>query len=143
MKKFISGFVSALILIAVAYYGYPAIRGFVLGFSDQGKPLTPSELTPGATAFGNLKVEVTSDGKAVANLEVDLGKPGGRMSYIVTDDNGIALFEKVSVGTYNIFFNNINFPKNLTRLSSAIPVEIKDGVTTEKNIELKAKPFVN
>lgn len=139
MKKFILGFVSALILVAVAYYGYPVVNGFIFGFSNQGKPLAPSELMPGATAFGNLKIEVTSGGRAVTNLEVDLGQPGGRMSYTITDSYGIALFEKVSVGTYNVFFNDINFPKDLVRLSSVVPVEVKDGITTEKKIELKSK----
>lgn len=135
MKNFILGFVAALILAAIIYAAYPIIRGFFGG----GGPVAPSELMPGAKVFGNLKVQITGAGKPVPNLEVDLGQPGGRMSFAMTDTNGKAFFLNVPVGAYNIFFNDLNYPKELTRISSVIPVEIVKDETTEKNIELKLK----
>jgi len=134
MKKNIIVLMAALALVALIYFGYPVVKRF----AGWGEPVSPSELVPGATAFGNLKVIVSSQGKPVANLEVDLGKPGGRMSYVVTDSNGLAFFKNVPVGTYNIFFNDFNYPKGFERVSP-ITVEIMKNQITHENIELKAK----
>lgn len=136
MKRFIFGFAAALAVIAVLYFAYPIIRGF---FGGGGGPMIPSELMPGATVFGNLKVQIMGGGKPLPNVEVDLGQPGGRMSYALTDSDGIAFFLNVPVGGYNIFFNDLNYPKEFARVSSLIPVEIAKDTTTEKKIELTPK----
>ena len=134
MKSFILGFIAALVLIGVIYFGYPFIRGFF-----GGGPVSPSELMPGAKVFGNLKVQLTGAGKPLPNIEVDLGQPGGRMSFTTTDADGVAFFLNVPVGAYNIFFNDLNYPKEFERVSSVIPVEIAKDKTTEKKIDLKLK----
>ena len=132
MKKFILGFIAALALVGLIYFGYPIIRGFF----GTSAPVVPGLLNPEAKDFGSLKVEVFGKGNPVAGLEVDLGQPGGRMTYTMTDADGTATFEGVSVGNYNIFFNDLNYPKEFARISSAIPVEIVKDKTTEKRIEL-------
>ena len=133
MKRFIFGFAVALVAVAVVYFAYPIIRGF---FGGGGGPVVPSELMPGAKVFGNLQVQILGGGKPLQDVEVDLGQPGGRMSFVLTDSDGIAFFLNVPVGGYNIFFNDLNYPEEFARVSSVIPVEIVKDVTTEKKIEL-------
>lgn len=135
MKNFIFGFVAGLALVGIIYMAYPFIRGFWAG----GGPVSPSELMPGAKVFGNLKVQIAGAGKPLPNVEVDLGQPGGRMSFTATDADGVAFFINVPVGAYNIFFNDLNYPKGFARVSSVIPVEIAKDQTTEKKIDLELK----
>ncbi len=135
MKKFFLGFITALVLVALVYFGQSFIRGFFGG----GGPIAPEQLNPEAKDFGALKVEIFGAGKPVKDLEVDLGEPGGRMSYTMTDNNGVALFEKVSIGVYSIFFNDVNYPKEFVRVSSPISVKILKDQTTEKRIELNLR----
>lgn len=132
VKKFLLGFVAGLFLSGFLFAGYPVIRGF---FASE-PPVAPDKLNPAATDFGGLRVTVTGMGRPVANLEVDLGTPGGRMSNTITDVNGVALFKHVSVGDFNIFFNDLNYPQQFARVSSLIPVQIMKDQTVEKSIAL-------
>ncbi len=136
MKKFILGFISALALVAIIYFGYPFIRGFGGG----NGPVAPKDLNPGMTDFGILKVSVFANSQPMAGVEVDLGKigpngPEGAMSAIKTNEQGVALFEKVPVGVYDIFWNLNSFPKGYDP-SKNISVEILKDKTLEKRIEL-------
>ncbi len=135
MKKFILGFVSASVLIALTYFGYPYIRGFFGG----SQPVSPQELKPGVTDFGALRVKILGAGKPLSDLEVDLGEPGGTMSYMLTDKDGVAFFENVPVGQLQIFFNDLNFPKEYVRVSSPVIVNIVKDKITEKEIKLTPK----
>lgn len=136
MKKFILWFVGALVIVGLIYFGYPVIRGFL----GNNAPVTPNQLNPEAKDFGTLKVEVSGKGRLIAGLEVDLGQPGGRMTYTMTDVNGVAIFENVSVGTYRIFFNDYNYPKEeFVRVASEIPVVIIKDQIIVKKIELMPK----
>ncbi len=139
MKKFIFGFGAALALIALIYFGYPFIRGFQGG----GGPVAPEQLNPGAKDFGVLKVIVFENNQPIAGVEVDLGKigpdgPVGPMSAIKTDSQGSALFEKVPVGAYDIFWNLNAFPDGYMPPSN-ITVEILKDKTTEKKVELSRR----
>jgi hypothetical protein len=131
MKKYLIGFVSALVLVGAVFIG----RSFILGFFGSGGLISPDALNPAATEFGDLNVTVRAGGRPVANLEVDLGTPGGRMSNAVTNGDGVAAFTHVSVGTFNIFFNDLNFPQRFARVSR-VPVQIAKDQRTEKTIEL-------
>lgn len=133
MKKYILGFIGALVLIGLVYLGYQ----FISGSRGSYTPVAPESLNPAAKEFGTLRVEVSGKGKPIVGLEVDLGQPGGRMTYKMTDGSGVAVFENVSVGSYDIFFNDINFPKEFARISSTIPVEITKDRIVEKNIILE------
>ena len=134
MKNLILGFISALVLVTILYFGYPIIRGFF----DSG-PMAPELLNPAVKDFGKLRVEVFGKGKPLTGLEVDLGDPGGRMSYAITDAGGAAVFEKVSVGTFSIFFNDLNYPKEFERVPSPVSVQILKDQTIQKRIELTPK----
>ena len=136
MKKFIFGFIAALALVALIYFGYPLIRGFQ---GDSG-PVAPEQLNPDAKEFGELKVGVFSGSQPLAGVEVDLGKigpsgPVGAMSAVKTDSQGTALFQKVPVGAYDIFWNLNAFPGGYS-VPSNIPVEILKDKITEKRVEL-------
>jgi|SRR3989344_4937438 len=140
MKKFILGFISACVLVGLIYFGYPIIRGF---FGGSGGPVSPSELNPEVKDFGILRVEVFGKGQPIADVAVDLGKigprgPEGAMSEVRTDVNGVALFENVPVGVYDIFWNLTAFPQEYNQ-PATISVEIKKGQTTQKRINLTPK----
>ena len=134
MKNFIFGSVAALVVVGLIYMAYPMIGGFFTS-----GPVSPQELKSGVTDFGALQVKVSGAGKPLSGIEVDIGEPGGRMSYLMTDKDGIVLFENVPVGQIEIFFNDFNFPKEFIRVSSRIVVSIAKAKTTEKEIELTPK----
>jgi len=77
------------------------------------------------------------------DVAVDLGKigprgPVGAMSEIKTDTGGVALFEEVPVGTYDIFWNLKAFPAGYNQ-PSKISVEIIKGQVTQKRVDLTPK----
>lgn len=96
-------------------------------------------MKPGVEDFGMLRVKVSGAGKPLSDVEVDIGEPGGRMSYMMTNKDGVAFFENVPVGPLEIFFNDFNFPKEFICVSSRIIVNIAKEEITDKEIELTPK----
>ncbi len=140
MKKFALGFISALAVIAVIFFVYLAIRSF----SGGGGPVSPENLKPGVKDYGTLRVEVFGKGNPLVDVEVDLGEigssgPTGPMSFTVTDSAGLALFEKVPVGNYDIFFNTNHFPSGYVP-PQRVNVSIAKDQVLQKRIDLAQKP---
>lgn len=138
MKKYILGFISALVLIAIIFVVFLFIRGS----GDKG-PVSPVDLKPEVTDYGILRVEVFGKGKPLADVEVDLGEigssgPTGPMSFMVTDAGGLATFENVPVGSYDIFFNTNHFPAGFAPPKSVAVNIVKDQVV-QKRIDLAPK----
>lgn len=132
MNKFFLGFVSAIVLIGLIYLGYLVIPGF---FSSG--LVSPEELDPNAKDFGTLRVEVFGDGNPLSQVEVDLGKIGpggpiGKMSAVKTDESGTAVFKKVPVGTYDVFWNTYAFPKEYSQPESISIEIIKDEIVIKR-----------
>lgn len=119
MKKFILGFLTAIVFIGVGFGTYQLAR--------------PHD-------FGDLKVIATSNGKPVAGLEIDVDSQPGPPKYRdQTDENGVVLFEELPVGRYAIFFNGENFPKELADATLYFWVTVKKDKVTEKKIVLRPK----
>lgn len=157
MKNFILGFVTATILLAgvmfflsksfmdadgtVRILGVELFRLAPKTSSSNPQPVQPQDLSPGSTDFGTLRVEIFGLGNPLAEVEVDLAKtepgkgPIGPMTYAKTDANGIAMFERVPVGSFSVFFNLKNFPKGYKYIPN-VPVEIIKNQTIIKKIEL-------
>lgn len=142
MKKFILGFIAALVLMGAGFGIYKFITGTV--GPGSGGPVAPEALKPGVLDYGVLKIRVLGSGGApLSNVEIDLGTigakgPEGPMAFLRTDKNGVALFEKVPIGAYDVFWNSYFFPKEYEQ-PPKIKIEIIKGQTTEKTIELKLK----
>lgn len=141
MKKFILGLIIGLVIfLTLSYFGLGNfMQGLKGGENGESSSVVPAELLKeGAAEFGSLKVVMTdSQGAFVGNIEVDVGEqPGGKMAVETTDGNGVAFFDKMPVGNYVIFFNEITFPKNFERPAVLIPVKIMAGQTTEQEIIL-------
>ncbi|HXK36680.1 MAG TPA: carboxypeptidase-like regulatory domain-containing protein [Candidatus Paceibacterota bacterium] len=105
-----------------------------------GGPVSPSALKPGATEFGTLRVTVLADSRPVADVEVDLGTigpsgPTGAMSAVQTDDDGVAIFEQVPVGTYDLFWNDNAFPEGYQQPPD-ISITIAKDRTTDRTVIL-------
>jgi hypothetical protein len=142
MKQFILGFLGALILIAIIYFGYPLIDS-LRGGSGSVKVVPPNELKHDYTDIGTLKVKIFVNSIPIGGVEVDLGTIGsngpiGLMSAIKTNQQGLALFEPVPAGTYDIFWNDNNFPQEYNQ-PPVMSVEIFRDKVTEKIIELTPK----
>lgn len=138
MKKFIFGIIAGIVLMLILnFLGFDLKRFFSNNASNA--PVAPQDLIAGAEKFGSLKVVITSDKRAfISGVEVDVGeRPGGKMAVSITDKDGTAFFEKVPVGNFVIFFNDITYPKNFERVSALIPIRIIEGQITEQKIELK------
>ncbi len=93
---------------------------------------------------GDTRVEITvlrEDKTPVANLEVDLGERpgpppvGGRQ---LTNSKGIATFF-VKSGTYKIYFNTLNFPKDLIQPIDPLQIKVEEGKINTKTIILNYK----
>lgn len=139
MKKFVIGFVSALAVVAVLFFGYLALRSL----SGGGGPVSPENLKPGVKDYGSLRVEVFGGGRPLADVEIDLGEigsngPTGPMSFAVTDPTGAASFEKVPVGSYDIFFNANHFPNGYIP-PQRVSVSIAKDRVVQKRIDLTPK----
>jgi hypothetical protein len=79
------------------------------------------------------------DKSPATNLEVDIGTSAGQVyegGHEVTDLSGVATF-KVKPDTYIIFFNAINFPKNLKYEETQVTTE--DGQIANRTIILQPK----
>ncbi len=139
MGKIILGVVIGMaITLALNFFGLIDLKRSSLSSGANDGPVFPQELISGAEKFGSLNVVITAGGAFVSGIEVDVGeRPGGKMAVGVTDKNGTAVFEKMPVGKFVIFFNDNTFPKNFERVSNLIPIEIIEGRTTEQKIELK------
>lgn len=138
MRRFIFGFISALVAVAVIFIAYLVIRSFF-----GSGPVSPQNLKPGVKDYGTLRIEVFGKGNPLGDVEVDLGEvgpngPTGPMSFAVTDTNGLAVFEKVPVGDYDIFFNANHFPKGYVAPPS-VSVSIAKDQVAQKRIDLAPK----
>jgi len=138
IKNFTLGFLAALIFIGIIYFAYPLISGF-----RSSTVVPPNELKRGSTDIGTLKVYVLANGIPLSGVEVDLGTigpngPVGPMSAVETDEQGLALFEPVPAGVYDIFWNDNNFPLQYDK-PSVMSVEIARDKVIEKMIELVPK----
>ncbi len=133
MKKFILGFVVAAVLLGGGFFAYRFFGG--------SGPVSPEMLKPDVTDYGTLKVTVLGQGRApLPDVEVDLGTigkrgPEGPMAFARTNSEGVALFERVPVGGYDVFWNSYFFPEEYSQPSRAL-VEITKDKTTEKVFEL-------
>lgn len=152
MKKFVLGFISALILGGLIY----CIFVFLPQFKSQKKgPLYDEDVKKAQEAVlcdaikhscsyfdktqdsGNVRVIINAKGKPVGGLEVDMApKPGSVQYYVkLTDKQGLALFESLPSGKYAIYFNGVNFPKEYGD-SPTVPVEIIKNQIVERTIDL-------
>lgn len=152
MKKFVLGFISALILAGLVY----SVFVFLPQFKPKKKgPLYDEDVKRAQEAVicdtvkhscsyfdktqdsGSLKVVITAAESPVKGLEVDVApKPGSPQYYVkLTDKQGIALFESLPLGKYAIYFNGVNFPKEYGD-SPTVPVEIVKDQTKEIFIPL-------
>ncbi len=88
-----------------------------------------------------LKVNLKMDnGQPLQNVEVDLAETPGQPpigGVALSDENGQAVFN-VQPGNYFIFFNDVNFPKNVENPGST-PVEVKKDGINEVEILLTVK----
>lgn len=137
MKKFIFGFIAGIAITLVVFFGFSLIQN--MGF----KPVSPDQLNPEAKEWGALRLEVFGKGQPISGVEVDLGKigpngPEGPMSAMETDANGVVLFEKIPVGTYDVFWNSNDFPQNFNQ-PGRILIEITKDQTTLKRIDFAPK----
>ncbi len=141
MKKFVLGFISAVVLLGLIFLGFLFVRGFFIGGSSG--PVTSENLVKDAKDFGSLRIDIFGKGQPLADVEVDLGTigsggPAGPMSAIVTDAGGTALFGKVPVGNFDVFFNNYHFPEGYN-VPQRVSVEIVKGQMTQKRVDLAPK----
>ncbi|KKS95121.1 MAG: hypothetical protein UV71_C0012G0042 [Microgenomates group bacterium GW2011_GWC1_43_13] len=89
---------------------------------------------------GTLKIKITTGGKSVRNLEVDVAsKPGANEYYMMlTDVSGAVTLNWLPPGMYSIYFNNNDFPTQYG-VPPVVPVEITIGQTTQKTVDLTSK----
>lgn len=155
MKKFVWGFISALAAVGLVYmvFVFPPQLGSkkkgALYDNDVKKAheavLCDSE-QHSCSYFdkvqdsGNLNVVVTAAGVPMKGLEVDAaGRPGAPRYYVkLTDDTGVALFNGLPTGSYVIYFNGVNFPKEYGD-APTVPAMITKEQTTERRIDLVPK----
>lgn len=138
IKNFTLGFIAALVFIGIIYWAYPLIFGI-----KSNEIVPPDELKHGSTDIGTLKVEIFANGAPLSGVEVYLGTigdngPVGPMSIVKTNEHGLALFEPVPAGTYDIFWNAETFPQGYNQ-PPVMSVEIARDKVIEKVIELIPK----
>lgn len=97
-----------------------------------------SVVNPDITQFGSLKVTMLYKGDPAKQVEVDIAKTPGPDNYCyqMTDDQGIAEFQSVPVGSYYIYLNMTNFPSEYGIPSAEKQITITQGISTETIIEL-------
>ena len=128
MQKIIGFIISGIVILFLGYLigSFFPISGF-FGEKDN------------IAGNAGLKVTVLRPDKTPAvNLEVDISEEAGKVNtggHELTDANGVATF-KVKPGTYSIFFNSINFPKNL-QFHETPQVILEDGQTATYTINLQ------
>ncbi len=152
MKKFALGFICALVSVGLIYAAFTLLPQ--LGSKKKG-PLYDQDVQKAKEAVicdnqkhscasfdktqdsGSVKVTITAKNNPVKGLEVDVAaQPGAPQYYVkLTDGSGIALFSGLPRGSYTIYFNGVNFPKEYGN-SPVVPVEIVKNQTTERTIDL-------
>lgn len=149
MKKFILGFIAALVLVGLIYTAKFAFNflssskntvGGTTAVKCNAQKSLCERFTPAADG-GALKITIFSHaGAAAKNLEVDLGaKPGAPEYYMkYTDENGIAEFDGIPPGVYAVYFNGVTFIKEYGSSSIVERIEINKNQTTEKTIRFLA-----
>lgn len=155
MKKLILGFVTAVLLIGIAY-GISTIR--LSSSHETRSPLYDQDVKKANEAVlcdneqhscrafdkaqnsGNVNVTIVANGKPVSGLEVDVANTPGAVQYYMklTDADGIASFDGLPVGNNFIYFNGVNFPKAYGD-SPTVPVTVAKDQTAERRIELKTR----
>lgn len=148
MKKILVLIIILVILVGLGYVGYK----FLLPASKNpsgGPPKTAqlcdmksqscSAIQKSANS-GILQITITSGGKPVGELEVDVGtKPGAEKYYMgPTDANGVVVIDGIHAGNYSIYFNSNNFPTQLGD-SPLVPINVSAGQTTKTTINLVSK----
>lgn len=129
MKKVLT--IVAYLIIGYLVGSYFPVRGF-FGNGSSG---------PSISGSAELQVTVLRpDNSPATGLEVDvatqIGQPGeGGM--VETDGTGVATFH-IKPGTYYIFFNDTNFPKDLLHKDTP-QVTVSEGLTTKQTVHLQAK----
>ena len=139
-----------LVLIVLAGLGYAGFKYLwpsknTSGGSPSGAQLCDIDsqscsIIPKSTNSGALQITITSAGKPVSNLEVDVGaKPGATKYYMgLTDAGGVITIDGITAGNYVIYFNQGAFPSELTEPApQAVGVTI--GQTTKTTIDLTSK----
>jgi len=120
--------VIAIIIVIIAFYGtYQFIN-----------PL--SSLDIGGNTTLNVTV-LTELQKPVVNLEVDLAEKAGPPpsgGTANTNNQGVATFS-VKPGDYVVYFNTLNFPKNLEYPQDSQPVHTTEGKINQATVVLKSK----
>lgn len=148
MKKILGVILILAILAGLGYLGYKYF--WPTSVNQLGGPTieaqfcdtdshTCAPITPDVNS-GTLKITITAGGKSVNGLEVDVGtKPGAAKYYMMlTDTSGAVVFNGIPTGSYSIYFNGNNFPKQFGDPPS-VPVEILISQTTQKTIDLISK----
>lgn len=131
--KIISKLFIALILFCAGYLlgSYFPLKGFIFMRS-----VNPS-------IFGQAELQVTvlhPDRTPAVGLEVDIATEVGKVlegGHVNTDARGVAAFN-IQPGNYYIFFNAINFPKNLEYRDTP-QVTVSESKTANKIIILQTK----
>jgi len=114
----------------------------IFGLSNSQHPFSlPILEDTGIEGDARLEVSLIMDnGRPLDNVEVDLAEvpgppPIGGVG--LTNEDGLAVFS-VKPGSYFIFFNSNNFPKNVN-CPEPIAIEVKEGIVNEKEIILTIK----
>lgn len=136
-----------VILIAVIAFllGYLAGNALPLGSgSTAQKSAFSLPIFADQGIKGNAVVHVTLEMKDTANplsnVEVDLAEKPGQPPVggtALSDESGLAVFN-VKPGTYSIFFNSNNFPKNL-QMPETQEIEVKEGQINKAKILISLK----
>lgn len=137
MKNYILGFISALILVALAYGGYRLYPGL-----QRAKVLNELEspcaiLNPSAGEFGQVRVALSAGSTPIQGVEVDLARIPGAEDYCdaQTGPDGVAVFERVPIGQYNIYFNAGNFPRQYGEPNLVMPVTVRSNGIAQVGID--------
>ena len=139
---------SILILVAVMALALGYVLGslfplnlFGAGQTGQGKFSLPFFQDQGIKGDVRLEVILEMDnGQPLENVEVDLAEQPGPPpvgGIALSDENGLAVFS-VKPGNYFIFFNDMNFPKNIKTPESQA-IEVNEGETNQVKVILTVK----
>jgi hypothetical protein len=128
-------FVGLVLVILVILYAGAIFAGFNLP--------KPAFLDKGIEGSAELKVTLLMDNNVknpLSNIEVDVAeKPGQppKGGAAITNEQGVATF-KIKPGSYVIYFNNMNFPKNLS-VPESQAITVVDDKINEKILLITTK----
>lgn len=123
-------FIAIAVVAAIILYTGAIFLGFNLP--------KPEFLDKGIEGNAVLKITLLMDNNVknpLPNIEVDVAeKPGPppKGGIALTDESGVATF-KIKPGSYYVFFNDLTFPKNLSR-PQPVQITVSDGGVNEKTI---------